>query len=301
MNASWGGIVAFGLSALSLGAGLGVLARRVVQGRTAASSAALRPLCQALRPALPLGASAPDVISRIRDDDGSIVRIRGVLLDLDGTLVDSAMIWFKLLDATARHFGFAPISFDAWSGTFGQPMEANIERFMNGGDAEAIKAYVNAHYGDYLHELVVLEGAHRALRGLQAVFHDKIALVTNCPRPITLMILAQAGMEAYFGMVCCAGDSFVPAAIPVGQNSGRVESISLRAKPESDLLDNACALLGISAREALFVGDSRFDMLAGAKAGAFTVGLGADGGDCRLAGIAELLQFLSLPDADVAG
>eukprot|EP00300_Choanocystis_sp_HF-7_P027621 c32788_g1_i1.p2 GENE.c32788_g1_i1~~c32788_g1_i1.p2 ORF type:complete len:282 (-),score=37.44 c32788_g1_i1:242-1087(-) len=226
--------------------------------------------------------------------DGEAVVIRAALLDLDGTLVDSAMTWYKVLNAAAVHFGFPPIGFDDWQGTFGQPMEANIDKWMRGGDAIAIEAFTSSHYWDYIEDVSIMDGAVEALTTLRSVFGNHLALVTNCPRTITQSILERTSLGNFFSVVTCAGDAYVPAAIPVSRSTGVVDAIRLRAKPDVDLIAHACALLGVRAQETVFVGDSKNDMLAGRQAGTHTIGVGVDGGTVRLNAIRELSQYLAL-------
>jgi phosphoglycolate phosphatase-like HAD superfamily hydrolase len=51
-----------------------------------------------------------------------------------------------------------------------------------------------------------------------------------------------------------------------------------------------CQKFGIRPEEAIFVGDSRFDMMAAKAAGCLAVGIKANGGDVRIESLADLAK-----------
>jgi HAD superfamily hydrolase (TIGR01509 family) len=107
------------------------------------------------------------------------------------------------------------------------------------------------------------------------------ALVTNKPRDVTMMVLAELGIATAFGAVYAGGDG------PL--------------KPSPDGICAAAAELGVSPAEAWMIGDGPQDVLAGRAAGAFTVcvpGIAdrervlAAGPDLVLASMHEVVRLL---------
>jgi len=94
---------------------------------------------------------------------------------------------------------------------------------------------------------VVFDGVPQALMGLrQRGWH--VACVTNKPRQFTLPLLQRAGLAPLLDAVVC-GDE--------------VE----HKKPHPEIVLRACSLLGVAPSEAVLIGDSGNDVLAGRAAG----------------------------------
>ena len=155
-----------------------------------------------------------------------------VLYDLDGTLVESATIWYRLLHSAALHFGFRGVEYDDWKGTFGQSMEQNVDRWMKGLDQGVFNRYCDEHYADFLDDLHLLDGTIDLLTHTQQRYRGQIAIVTNCPRHITGLILSHLQLAPFFAHVVCAGD--------VHPTRGE-----LKPKPATDILVVGAEKLGV--------------------------------------------------------
>ena len=191
-----------------------------------------------------------------------------------------AAVRYDLLSAAAAAFHYPPIPYEEWKATFGQSMESNVKRFLAGVDQREFNSYCDAHYADWLHHLHLLPGCEELLTEAQQRYGGRIAIVTNCPRHITGIILSHLQLQHYFQSVVCAGDEVtaasLPASLPSLPSAGVYE---LRPKPETDILLYCAHLLGVEPRDAVFIGDSRYDMEAGKKAGCLCVGVGIATGD----------------------
>ncbi|KNC55126.1 phosphoglycolate phosphatase [Thecamonas trahens ATCC 50062] len=299
LSRSWSGRVGIVVGAGVLGLGVGAFAAAAVGLVKAVVS---RPVL--VSKAMEMGAKRVVVVpASTKGDDGQVreveeggsdgdVKILGVLFDMDGTLVETFGIWATLLDACAKEMGYKDgVDREAYRGVFGQPMEKNVEVFMPGADVSAVTAYCNAHYGEYLDQLQVLDGALEAVDAAVALFGSRVGLVTNCPAAITQLILQAAKLESTFSVVACSGAEAVPATQMLSPRASGARK--LRGKPHTDMLDYAAAQLGLDTSECLMVGDTRYDMLAGEAAGCVTVAVEPSPlAHVQLAGIEEFGAWL---------
>jgi HAD superfamily hydrolase (TIGR01509 family) len=192
-----------------------------------------------------------------------------VLFDLDGVLIDSYRVWYALLNATARDFGYAEISPALFRECWGQGSRKDRERFFPGHDLETVERYYREHFLDHVAALVVAPGVPELFEALRARSLGS-AVITNTPRALAVELVrrAHASPDSVIG-----GDDVA------------------RAKPAPDMVWLACERLGVDAAHALVVGDSRHDREAAQAAGAPFAGLGTEG-DVTLESLAELLEHL---------
>jgi phosphoglycolate phosphatase/AHBA synthesis associated protein len=95
----------------------------------------------------------------------------------------------------------------------------------------------------------------------------KLALVTNTIEPLASQVIDHAQLGGFFAVRATADK------VPQG-------------KPAPDLIDFACAQLGVSPRDVWMVGDSAYDRGAAKAAGSRFVGLRLDG-DVRIEQLAH--------------
>jgi pyrophosphatase PpaX len=176
-----------------------------------------------------------------------------ILFDLDGTLLDT----IELILAAARHAfdgyeGGAP-SDAAWLAGVGTPLHAQLREFA------AHESHVEPLTDRY--------------RAYQREHHDRL---TRCyaDAPATLAELARRGhpmavVTSKVGAIARRGLAFtgLDAWIPLVVGADDTE----RHKPDPEPVRVALDRLGYAPGEALFVGDSPFDMTAGRAAGVVAV------------------------------
>jgi phosphoglycolate phosphatase len=169
-------------------------------------------------------------------------RPSALLIDLDGTLVDTLGDFVAALQATGQELGFGATD-AAWVrrsiGRGGQRLVSDWLAHQGASPArfdEAWTAY-SAHYaavnGRYA---AVFEGVREGL----ALLSLPLACVTNKPQANAEALLQQLGLRQRFQSV-------------VGQRP------DLRPKPHPDALLAACAELGVQPSQTWMVGDSRND------------------------------------------
>jgi pyrophosphatase PpaX len=181
-----------------------------------------------------------------------IERPWAVLLDLDGTLVDTV----PFILASMRH-AFAdrarcPTD-DEWIAGIGTPLRVQLQAFAEGaGDVEALVARYRAHQREHHdRQTRAYPGALDAVKTLRARGHP-IAIVTGKLAEGAQRALRHVGLAPYV-------DALVGA------------DACARHKPDPEPVLVALERVGRTPAEALFVGDSAVDVAAGNAAGVVTV------------------------------
>jgi phosphoglycolate phosphatase len=199
-------------------------------------------------------------------------RIRAVLFDLDGVLIDSFHAWHAVLDQALAERGRPPIPLAEMQAGWGQGIQEDVARYFQGEPLADVAAMYDRLFREHVDRVTPIEGAlplvsTLAERGLL------LAVVTNTPRDIADRILTREGFAPHLRALA-AGDE--------------VE----RAKPDPALLHLAAGRLGIDLRQVAFVGDTRVDVEAGRRAPCLTVGYRIAGADARIEALRELIPLL---------
>lgn len=179
------------------------------------------------------------------------MNLRGVLFDLDGTLVDTAPDLVGALEAVwtwRQREGSLPNL--PWSSLVSQGALALLEAALGPGTAKAREEelqYFLQHYQDNLFiNSTLFPGIVDALDALAA--HEvKIGVVTNKAEALAHRLLDQAGLGHRFS-VMIGGDS-----LP-------------QKKPAPEPMWAACRALSILPEQAVMVGDDQRDVIAALRA-----------------------------------
>lgn len=178
-------------------------------------------------------------------------RIKGILFDMDGTLVDA----------------FAPIVYalNRTLETLNQPTmsEADIRRHTGRGESsiqilfgerreEAIDLFLQFH-DERLYDLAPLPGAESTLQWAKQA-GIPVAIVTNKSQSRAELQLEHLGWMPWIDHV-------------VGLMEGRGQ------KPDPHVIHLACESMGINPSDAVMIGDGIADMQAAASAGCTALGL----------------------------
>ncbi|SMB92976.1 HAD family hydrolase [Deinococcus hopiensis] len=190
--------------------------------------------------------------------------LRGVLLDVDGTLIDSngahARAWVQAL----RDEGFAR-TFEDVRPLIGMGGDKLVPELTGedpeGERAKRMKDAWLKHFQPMIPKLQPTRGAREMIEGLLA--RDlRVAIATSGEAEIVEGLLARVGV-AHLKL-------------------DRVSSSEVdHSKPDPDLIQVGLNKLGVSAEQALMVGDTPFDAEAARKAGVPSVLLRC-GGDARV-------------------
>lgn len=176
-----------------------------------------------------------------------------VLFDLDGTLIDS----IELILNSARHAfrdrpGHVPDDAE-WRGLIGMPLDASFRRYAK-DDADV--AALLARYREYQmanHDKLVkcYDEVVETVDFIRAAGHP-VAIVTSKTTTMTQRGLDVSGLAPHFDTV-------------IGCD------VCERHKPDPQPVQIALDRLAYEPDEAVFVGDSVYDMLAGNAAGVTTI------------------------------
>jgi 2-phosphoglycolate phosphatase len=191
------------------------------------------------------------------------VAVDAVIFDLDGTLIDSAPIYYNIIDAIFNRLGIPPV-----------PQSTLLEAMKNGEfewdlvlPAELknqksqlvvkAKGIIDEIAPPMFHDQIkLIPGTADTLKKITAK-GLRLALVTSSIREymaIKLAPLAKAGVADLFEVVITADDV-------------------KNKKPHAEPLVLCSDKLGLTPRKCIYVGDTRVDIKAGKAAGMQTVGV----------------------------
>lgn len=179
--------------------------------------------------------------------------MKAVILDLDGTLVDSAADLQAAANRLMRQHGLPELGLATVTCFIGQGIPRLVERcFAHNGvtpaDLAAEVARFKRYYADEGHRRTrLMPGAATALRRL-AAGDFALGLCTNKDEGPTRAILGRLGVESLFHAV-------------IGGDSGFAK------KPDAAPLLACVTQCGISPSEAAYVGDSETDEATAQAAG----------------------------------
>ncbi|MCG8424887.1 MAG: HAD family hydrolase [Proteobacteria bacterium] len=213
-----------------------------------------------------------------------------VIIDLDGTLVDS----FGDIERALTH-AFQAIDVSPDAGVLalcrrGLPLEAYYQHALlrdpeAAGERDRMDRFVAAYrdyYGRYQHSTAVYPGVVDTLSALRQKWPDVVlAIGTSKRTDIARAVVERAGLSAYFELV---------------QGSENVAK-----KPDPQLLFLIAQTVGVSLSRAAMVGDTGADVLAARAAGTTAIAVtygGFDRPELEAAGpdhlIDEFSQLLGL-------
>lgn len=177
---------------------------------------------------------------------------RGILFDLDGTLVDSLdLILSSYRHTMSQHLGHAPPD-NAWLSTLGQPLRVQLRYFARSDEEREAMFRTYTVHNQANHERLVrpFPGMREAIVALRAHGY-RLGVVTSKLRAGTLRELDTCDLADLFEVLVAADD---------------VE----RPKPDPQPVQLGAQGLGLEPSAILMVGDSVFDLQAGRAAGART-------------------------------
>lgn len=217
------------------------------------------------------------------------MKYRAVLFDFDGTLAPSLPLWLKAYQFALAHYGVAATDeevlrrcfFRDWADVAADYEVFTALQFQQQVAAGLRQSFAEAELFPLARELI----EHCRAHGLQT------ALVTSSPRNIVIAVITRLGLAELFDFVICGDDvkNYKPHPEPVLTTLQALQRLPV---------------------EAIMIGDSHVDVLAGKAAGTRTAlflpedhgrfhnieKLHAAGADHIFSDHSELPALLELPD-----
>ena len=193
---------------------------------------------------------------------------------MDGVLVFSEEAWFAVYNETLVHFGHPAIPREAFDAIYGNGTEADRATYMPERRVEEINAAYAQFFERHLAKILPNPEAAGFLAEARARGVG-IGVATNTTSPLAGRVLALTGLLPLLDEIAAADEAGA-------------------GKPDPAVLHLAAARLGVPLAECLFVGDSRYDAEAAARAPVAFVGYRYGNGD-RVAALADLLPRLPQP------
>ncbi len=199
--------------------------------------------------------------------------MKAVLFDMDGVLLDSFEAWQRLFNATLKHFDKKEITEERFrEGAWARGSKVASRDFFDGKDPKAFVDFYCKHFKNYKKYIKKMKDVDIVLQKLKEK-GLKLAVVSNGFHKLVKMILKTGDLEHYFDLV-------------VGTDEVK------NAKPAPDMLLYALKKLRIKPEDAVMIGDTEYDVMAGRSAGCLAVGFRTDG-DKRIENLKELLDIVS--------
>ncbi len=197
-------------------------------------------------------------------------KVKAVLFDLDGVLIDSIDAWHHTYNGIIAHFNKHPVSKKGFRKIFGNTIEKNVKMIVDISAKEANRLAIT-YFKENIGRIRIFPQTKNVLEKLSNM-GIKIALITNTPKKILMPVLKRYKIKKYFDAVVT------------------IDGVK-KGKPAPDMALKACKMLKVSPKNAILVGDTKNDMLAGKRAGCMTVGYKVNG-DYRINKLSSMTRFL---------
>jgi phosphoglycolate phosphatase len=190
-------------------------------------------------------------------------RVRLLVFDLDGTLIDSRLDLVHSVNATLRHLGRPELAGDLIASYVGDGAPTLVRRVLGDADAdnqallrEALEYFLGYYRLHKLDHTTVYEGIPEVLAALANSngVPRLMAVLSNKPVNPSRDIVRALGLADFFVRVY-GGNSFTTK------------------KPDPLGVRTILTETGVPADEALMIGDSANDVLTGRNAGLWTCGV----------------------------
>lgn len=199
-------------------------------------------------------------------------KIKSLLFDMDGVIVDSENAWLKAFNETLKNFGSPPVSEKEYMEKYSRFGSVSViigkmsEDLKNPSLDDKAAEYCHSKFSDFALETRLFPGAKEAIENAKKRF--RTGMVTNTKKFDVFRMLKNLEIEKYFDVVVT------------------VDDVS-KGKPNPEIILKACSVLGTKPENTALVGDSFSDIEAGKSAGCFVIGVGIDA-DARINSVSEL-------------
>jgi HAD superfamily hydrolase (TIGR01549 family) len=183
------------------------------------------------------------------------LKVKAILFDLDGTIVDSKKAYLKALKTALSEMGKQGTLSSSWATEIPKRLEQNlpITDIIQGVDVNTfLEHYLKAYYQATAEETKPVPGISRALNRLSRRFRVALTTMRYVPKEKVIEELARFNLIDYFECIITASDTRDP-------------------KPSPEALVECAKQLNVEINQCAVVGDSVTDIRAGKNAGTKTV------------------------------
>lgn len=182
--------------------------------------------------------------------------IRAVIIDLDGTMLDTAADFHVAINRMRAEFALPPLDISSIKEFVGKGTENLIRRVLAVDyDLHAIEHHFEPALASYQRHYLAINGDYSSLypevvAGLEKLHADgmRLACVTNKPLAFAIPLLKKTGLHDYFEVIY-GGDSFA------------------QKKPDPTPLLQVFADFSVTPQQVVAIGDSSNDAQAARAAG----------------------------------
>jgi phosphoglycolate phosphatase len=185
---------------------------------------------------------------------GRMKKIRGVIFDLDGTLIDSLETYSMAFNSIVKRYKLKPIDIKELSDFLNQflSLEQVLKKLYPSLESEAIQEFMV----EMRKEFIALSKHHITLKP-----HAKEVLLSLKGQGMRIGVATgrtSRGDGKWRELKNLEIDSLVNTVVTAGET---------KPKPDPASIIKCAEELGLSLKECVFVGDSRADVIAGRSAG----------------------------------
>jgi pyrophosphatase PpaX len=180
---------------------------------------------------------------------------KAFLFDMDGTIADTFDLIYDSFNAALAENGKKTLTkrdFD--KKLFGKPVDSTLHRLVGAVtllETKNILKSFEKYWLRNLHKVKVFKNVPLTLETLKDKGY-KLGVVSTSPRDVISETLRQTGIYEYFDVL-------------VGEEDAK------NKKPHHEPITNALRVLKIKPKEAVFTGDTVYDVMAGQSAGCHTI------------------------------
>ena len=181
-----------------------------------------------------------------------MIKKKHVLFDFDGTLINTNEIIIDSWQAVFKHYLGQPGDRDRIYASFGEPLKETMMEFFPGVDQdEAISIYRKYQKENFEDKIDLFPGMIDLIKDLRETGRTT-SIVTSRLRTTTLQYLDRFGIADLFDVIVTCDDTD-------------------KHKPDPEPVLTALKKLGATPDEAIFLGDTRFDIGCANNAGVESV------------------------------
>ncbi|MBW4933615.1 HAD family hydrolase [Marinobacter sp. F4206] len=184
------------------------------------------------------------------------MKVKVVIFDWDGTLVDSVEHIAESLHQAATELGYPQLEREAYRDIIGLGMVEALEKLYPGISRDEMNA-IREGYGRYFFSKVT--SPQNVFKGMADVVTDLrtsgrgCSVATGKSRRGLDMALVSSGLGKHFDITRCADET--------------------RSKPDPAMLEEIVRFYGIDPSEAVMIGDTRYDLDMAQRLGMPSIGV----------------------------